>query len=196
MTQVVPKGANRGAAARRKAKHDQRTPLPPRPGQLPPKPDVSNLGPKAAEFANIAAANDWIVSSRVEDGVEYLSCTRGPETLTIHWKNNVFQQWAGHAVGGGPVRRVVNAKSGKRILEQGEKAAVEQAERAKIHNPRKAKTLQHTDGPAPTPQTFDDKFQYQLKNDKVWVVGLTRDAAKRLTAFFERDGIKLEMLRS
>lgn len=197
MTNIVPKGANRGSAARRKAKHDQRTPLPPRPGQLPAKPDTSKLSPKAAAFANIAAANDWTVAIDVDGVTERLVCTRGDETLHIHWKSETFQQWAGYTYGTGREQRVVNAKSGIRLLERGEKAAADEAGRVATVIRKQTPAVERGEATPPTPpQTFDDKFDRTVEAEGLMVVGLTLDAAKRLKAFFAKDGLTVQIGRS
>ena len=193
---VVRKGAGRPAAAARTAKAAQRTPLPPKAGTLPERPKHP-VGPKAQRFADIAAANGWTVEARHDNktNTDYLVCKRGDETLTIHWTNEVFQQWAGYTYGNSRTKRVVNAKSGIRLLERGDREAA-------MDKPGPVPAQTSGARSAAPAKLHDGQFKFGIRSLdgsklKVLVTGLTADSAKRLERIFNEDpGCKVEVFSS
>lgn len=185
---VVRKGAGRPAAAARTRKAAQRTPLPPKAGTLPERP-THPVGPKAQRFADIAAANGWAVDAKHDKktNTDYLVCTRGDEKLTIHWTNEVFQQWAGYTYGNSRTKRVVNAKSGIRLLERGDReAAMDKPGPVPAQVAHPARTA------APA-KMHDGVFKYGIRSTeksprKILTTGLTKEGAERLRSVFnDRD---------
>lgn len=111
---TVKKGAGRPAATARSNRHAQRTPLPPRPGQVEaakapvdskpsgkrtqtgdpitdPKPGDSKSWQKAKQFLGIAKGNGWSTVSGNAEGTEpsedvvEVTVTRGDEVIWISW---------------------------------------------------------------------------------------------------------------
>lgn len=80
---VVKKGAGRPAAAAKRAKAAQRTPLPPKVKPIP-------LHPKAQEFIDDAIALKWKHEVVVDGDVMTATATRGPERIVIRWTAKAF----------------------------------------------------------------------------------------------------------
>lgn len=118
-TTTVKRGAGRASHAERTNRHAQRTPLPPKPGQVEaaraaqdelqaaksmerlvghreaasPNGDGTDDRSKAkgAAFAAKAVAAGWEVAKAIVGGTAEVTATRGPETIVIAWKDGVFQ---------------------------------------------------------------------------------------------------------
>lgn len=126
-TTVVGKGAGRPAAAARRRKHDQRTPLPPRPGVVEDAREAqaalvdtaqsdTRSHSKAQAFAEKAVAAKWDVSLDASPhGVE-LTATRGAETLVQAWSNGVWQYPASFYAFGDRTTKPRNASGASKLL--------------------------------------------------------------------------------
>jgi hypothetical protein len=109
MTNKANKFGLRAAAAERTRKHAQRTPLPPRPGQIEAAcvvldsltavqssvvdgdgPSVASWG-KAKTFAEKAATAGWETATEARGDAVELTARRGPETIVQSWLNGVWQ---------------------------------------------------------------------------------------------------------
>jgi hypothetical protein len=159
---TVKKGANRATAAARTNRHAQRTPLPPRPGDVAAAREVidslSGLQAeiveatlsaveasdprshsKAQAFAERAVAAKWEASTALRpDGVE-LTLRRGPETIVQLWKNGVWQYAESIYAHGDRVTKPRNASGALKLLGRSpEDAATDAAKVASNKSFRKA----------------------------------------------------------
>ena len=130
-TTVANKHGLRAAAAERRKKHDQRTPLPPRAGVVEAArmavdtSDAKSLG-KAKAFHEKALAAGWEVSLAVRGEAVELTATRGPETIVQAWRNGVWQWDASVYAFADRTTKPRNASGASKLLERaGEEAATE-----------------------------------------------------------------------
>jgi hypothetical protein len=126
MTTNVPKGANRGAAEAKRRKHDQRTPLPPRPGAVEGAreaiaeakglltqtkyPSVE----KAEAYVAAAKALGWETILWSEGDHSKVLTKRGTESIQIEWLKGVFvPETCTYRAGSGIAVRLRNASAAK-----------------------------------------------------------------------------------
>ncbi len=144
MTTNASKFGLRKAASERSKKHAQRTPLPPRPGDVADAKDVLNalaalsngdgsdpksLG-KAQSFAEKAGALEWEVSIAPVAGAAELTATRGNETIVQAWRDGVWQYDASIYAYGDRTTKPRNASGALKLLNRTPEAA--KAETAKV----------------------------------------------------------------
>lgn len=144
MANVVKKGAGRASHAEKTNRHAQRTPLPPRPGQIEAAraevskslesteslPDVKSWG-KAASFEKLAVAANWSVSHAARGEAVEVTATRGPETIVQAWRGGVWQWDASVYAFADRTTKPRNASGAAKLLERPAEAA--QAETAKVN---------------------------------------------------------------
>lgn len=129
MTTHVAKGANRPAAMARKAKHDQRTPLPPKKGVVAETKAIVEevLQPsvaKATEFAAAAKGLGWVCKTWWEGDHSKVLAERGAESIQIEWLKGVFvPETCSWRVGDGNAVRLRNASAAKKQMAQPASAA-------------------------------------------------------------------------
>jgi hypothetical protein len=140
-TKTANKHGLRAAAAEKRNRHAQRTPLPPKPGAVREAREAleeaqailvdsaqsdDRSHSKAQAFAEKAVTAKWDVSlDASEHGVE-LTATRGAETIVIAWSNGVFQYPASFYGYGDRTTKPRNASgAAKLLLRSPEDAAAE-----------------------------------------------------------------------
>lgn len=166
MTTKASKHGLRAAAAERSKKHAQRTPLPPRPGQVEAAaelleewvnhnaetdrmeeeeavgaPGADTRSPaKARAFADRAEAAGWTVAiGLVGGGATELTATRGAETMVQSWSGGVWQYDASFYGYGDRTTKPRNASGAAKLLERSpEDAAAEASKVAANKHFRKA----------------------------------------------------------
>ena len=156
MTTKASKYGLRAAAAERSKKHSQRTPLPPRPGQVEAARisiDPGNTtgvavaasysddrsGAKAEAFAERARQQGWNVSIEAVGGATELTAARGAETMVQAWANGVWSYDASFYGYGDRTTKPRNASGAAKLLERSpEDAAAEASKVASNKHFRKA----------------------------------------------------------
>src|SRR5882762_304709 len=121
MTATV-RGAGR---ARHEAnrRHQQRTPLPPKPPiaerpeladvKRPPRADHS---PKVARYADAARAAGWVVESDVKGVWERVTANGGPTSITLVWKNASYVYEKSELAANGKMRKVRNVSEALKLI--------------------------------------------------------------------------------
>jgi hypothetical protein len=137
MVNTVKRGAGRPAHAERTSRHSQRTPLPPRPGQVEEArgmlalvPEGSKSPLKARAFIKDAAALGWEPTGKsyhAETDSAALTVSRDGEDITIVWERGVFQQ--SDYTGYGRQLKLINASAAKKRMAMPAESAVAEAKR-------------------------------------------------------------------
>lgn len=155
MTTKASKHGLRKAAQERSNRHAQRTPLPPRPGQVEaarePVADLlgldtlsvvqqateaasSNESPvdgkslgKAQAFAAKAEAAGWTVAMGMVAGGHEVTATRGPETIVQAWRNGVWEWPTSFYAHGDRNTKPRNASGAAKLLLRSEEDAAKEA---------------------------------------------------------------------
>lgn len=141
-TTTANKHGLRKAAQERTKKHSQRTPLPPRPGQVEEAREAiveaqavlvdaaqsdDRSHSKAQAFAEKALAAKWDVSLDASaHGVE-LTATRGAETIVQAWSNGVWQYPASFYAHGDRNTKPRNASGASKLLDRSPEDAAAEA---------------------------------------------------------------------
>lgn len=153
MTTKANKHGLRAAAAERSNRHAQRTPLPPRKGDIDDAkevlaagaalvagdgPDVKSWG-KARTFADLAVACGWEGSVEPRGDAVELNATRGSETIVQAWRGGVWQYDASVYAFGDRTTRPRNASGATKLLNRTpDEAAAEMSKVAANRSFRKA----------------------------------------------------------
>lgn len=148
----------RAAAAERSKKHAQRTPLPPKPGQIAVAREVlaevlgdaaehkakaARLDATASDakswgkvraFQEKAVAAGWTPSLEARGDAVEITATRGPETIVQAWRNGVWQYDASVYAFADRTTKPRNASGAAKLLERDAELAGKEASKVAANN--------------------------------------------------------------
>jgi hypothetical protein len=177
MTTLVPKGTGRPAAEARRNKHAQRTPLPPRPGQVeaakvPIQREAPDLAAaldralplrrtdpsqiKAAAFVIVAKQHGWTGKVSTAPSHVRVTASRGDEHIECEWAGGVFQDTCYYSHPGRSPIKLKNASAAKQRMQVPPDLAAAEATRVSTNKVTRAPRAAMSGDPRPRRLPFSE----------------------------------------